>query len=56
MRQAIAKMKDVDAMFNHPDWKVLVDDKKEGLMVWSKTSSSGLNCLKASGVIEFSPR
>ena len=29
------------------DWKVSVDDKKEGLMVWVRTTAEGLNSVKA---------
>ena len=29
------------------DWKVSVDDKKEGLMVWVRTTAEGLNGVKA---------
>ena len=37
------------------DWKVSVDDKKEGLTVWVRTTDEGLNAVKAQGVINFSP-
>jgi preprotein translocase subunit SecA len=37
------------------DWKVSVDDKKEGLTVWVRTTTDGLNSVKAQGVVNYSP-
>jgi hypothetical protein len=42
-------------MYNHPDFKVSTDDKKEGLTIWQRTSAEGLNVMKASGEINRRP-
>jgi len=35
------------------DWKVLTDDKKEGLVVSLRTSAKGISTVKSTGIIEF---
>jgi hypothetical protein len=37
------------------DWKVSVDDKKDGLTVWVRTTPDGLNAVKAQGIVNYSP-
>lgn len=34
-------------------WTLSTDDKKNRLMVYSKTAESGLNSVKSVGVVEF---
>jgi hypothetical protein len=34
------------------DWKILVEDKKESLKIWQRTSEKGLKCMKAQSIIE----
>lgn len=44
-----------DKVFNYQDWKVIQDDKKEGLIIWQRTTDSGLNSVKAAGIVNRSP-
>ena len=55
LNKALAAKKEFEDKIPHPDWKVSVDDKKEGLMVWVRTTPDGLNAVKAQGVVNFSP-
>jgi hypothetical protein len=32
---------------NHPDWKEQVNDKKEGIIIWQRTTPEGLKAMKA---------
>jgi hypothetical protein len=32
---------------DHSDWKITIDDRKEGIKVWLRTTSDGLNAYKA---------
>lgn len=38
------------------DWKVLLEDKKDGLIVWQRTSEEGLKAMKAQAIIDWSPQ
>lgn len=40
-----------DEKLNHPDWKLTVEDKKEGLNIYVRTTPDGYNAVKATGVI-----
>jgi hypothetical protein len=35
------------------DWKVLTDDKKEGLVISLRTSVNGISTVMSTGIIEF---
>ena len=37
------------------DWKVLLEDKNEGLTVWQRTSEDGHKAMKAMALINWSP-
>jgi hypothetical protein len=52
---AIEKMRSMDAYINTPDWKVSIEDKKTGLVISTRTSDSGLNCVKGTTINDFSP-
>ena len=34
-----------------PDWKVSIDDKKDGLTIWQKVTPDGLNAIMATAII-----
>jgi hypothetical protein len=38
--------------WNHAEWKVSVDDKKDGIKIWQRTTETGCNAMKAEGIIE----
>jgi hypothetical protein len=44
-----------DEKLDHPDWKVSVEDKKEGLTIWVRTLPDNVNGVKAQGIINHSP-
>ena len=31
----------------------MIDDKKEEITIYTKTSESGLNCVKGSGIVQY---
>ena len=55
LNKALKAKEEFEQKLPLPDWKVSVDDKKEGLMVWVRTTAEGLNGVKAQGIVNFSP-
>lgn len=49
-----AKIK-YEEKLDHPDWKISVEDKKDGLTIWVRTTPEGLNAVKAQGIINNTP-
>lgn len=47
------KMKYFDESIDNKDWKEYVNDKKEGVLIETRVSPAGLNCVKGSGVVDF---
>jgi hypothetical protein len=43
-----------DKTWDHPDWKVVINDKKADLVVSQRTTAEGLNSIKARGMINWS--
>ena len=43
-----------DSKLEATDWKVYVDDHKNGLNIWTKTATNGLKAMKAEAIIENS--
>ncbi|CDW89743.1 start domain containing protein [Stylonychia lemnae] len=52
LRMAQAKFKEYEDQIPSAEWKILTEDKKEGLKIWQRTSESGLKCMKAQAIIE----
>ena len=44
-------MDEFNRRWDSPHWKEVTTDKKEGLVVWQRTSEEGLNTVKASSII-----
>jgi hypothetical protein len=55
LNKALDAVGEYEKKLPHPDWKVCVDDKKEGLTVWVRTTAEGTNAVKAQGLVNFSP-
>jgi hypothetical protein len=53
MRHGLQKFAMFDEYLEAPDWKEMINDKKKGVVIMTKVSASGLNGLKASGILEF---
>jgi len=47
LNKVLAARTQYEERLDHPDWKVSVDDKKEGLTIWVRTTSEGFNAVKA---------
>jgi hypothetical protein len=47
LRMALSKFEEYERIIPLPEWKILVEDKKENLKIWQRTSESGLKCMKA---------
>ena len=39
--------------FNSKGWNLVVDDKKDNVIIHQKTGSTGLTCIKAEGTLEY---
>lgn len=52
IKKGIATMSDFDKNWAHPDWKVALTDKSEGLVVWQRITLEGINAVKASAIVE----
>ena len=52
IKKGIATMSDFDKNWVHPDWKVALTDKSEGLVVWQRITLEGVNAVKASAIVE----
>jgi hypothetical protein len=55
LNKVLAARVQYEERLEHPDWKVSVDDKKDGLTIWVRTTSDGFNAVKAQGIINHSP-
>ena len=55
LNKALAARAQYEERLDHPDWKVLVDDKKDGLTIWVRITSDGFNAIKAQGIINDTP-
>jgi len=47
------RMSYLNQILEATDWKVLTDDKKEGLVVSLRTSANGISTVKSTGIVEF---
>ena len=47
LNKVLAAREKYDEKLDHPDWKVSVDDKKDGLTIWVRTTPDGYNAVKA---------
>lgn len=54
MRLALQKTAELDSVLNAPGWSLMTDDKKDGVIIYSR-EKNGLTSIKAHGVVEFSP-
>lgn len=52
IKKGISSMSDFDTNWTHPDWKVALTDKSEGLVVWQRITPEGVNAVKASAIVE----
>ena len=55
LNKVLAARVQFEERLDHTDWKVSVEDKKEGLTIWVRTTSDGLNAVKAQGIINHPP-
>lgn len=35
------------------DWKITIDDKKAGLVIWQRTTDEGLKAMKAQAILDY---
>ena len=54
MKLALRRADDLEAFFVTPGWSLMIDDKKEGVVIHTRTGSTGLTCIKAEGTLEYS--
>jgi hypothetical protein len=50
---ALSKVEVFNESLNAYDWKEYIDDKKEGVLIETRVNSSGLNCVRGTGVLEY---
>ena len=55
MKRAVKSSAEYERRMNLTDWKQVIDDKKEGLVIWQRESDEGRNAMKASAIIDYSP-
>jgi hypothetical protein len=47
LNKVLAARVQYEEKLDHPDWKISVDDKKDGLTIWVRTTPEGFNAVKA---------
>ncbi len=53
MNQAKTKMGQYEEFMNADDWKDMINDRKQGVLIQTRTSPSGGNSVKATGILDF---
>ena len=51
----VGKIPEFEREWNHGEWKETTNDKKEGLIIWQRTTPEGYNAVKAQGYVNRSP-
>ncbi len=55
LKRAIESITTYERCYSYADWKVISEDKKEGITIWQRTTAEGLNSVKAQGTVNRTP-